>query len=67
MCILFAGSAILLSVVLFGLPVGMGFPFLVLGFVPLLLIPMVIFPIIGGLKANEGTAWKYPLSIEFFK
>ena len=27
----------------------------------------LVFPIIGALKANEGTVWKYPLSIQFFK
>jgi len=26
----------------------------------------VIFPIIGAMKCNEGTLWKYPLSIKFF-
>lgn len=26
----------------------------------------VIFPIIGAMKCNEGTLWKYPLSIQFF-
>ncbi|MDX1963493.1 MAG: DUF4870 domain-containing protein [Pirellulales bacterium] len=25
----------------------------------------IIFPIIGGIKANNGEAWKYPLLIEF--
>jgi uncharacterized Tic20 family protein len=27
----------------------------------------VIFPIVGGLKASNGEAWKYPLSITFLK
>jgi uncharacterized protein len=27
----------------------------------------VIFPIVGGIKANNGELWKYPLSIQFFK
>lgn len=27
----------------------------------------VVFPIIGGIKANDGIEWKYPLSIQFFK
>jgi uncharacterized Tic20 family protein len=26
----------------------------------------VIFPIIGAVKSNQGTLWKYPLSIQFF-
>ena len=31
-----------------------------------LLILMIVFPIIGGIKANEGIVWKYPLCISFF-
>jgi uncharacterized Tic20 family protein len=27
----------------------------------------IVFPIIGAVKANDGVAWKYPLSITFFK
>ena len=27
----------------------------------------VIFPIIGGVKASNGEAWKYPLTINFFR
>jgi uncharacterized protein len=27
----------------------------------------VVFPIIGGIKANNGENWKYPMSIEFVK
>lgn len=30
-------------------------------------IAAVVFPIIAGIKANEGTLWKYPLTIEFLK
>lgn len=32
-----------------------------------LLMLAVVFPIIGGLKANAGELWRYPLSIEFLK
>jgi uncharacterized Tic20 family protein len=35
--------------------------------VPVLVVLNIVFPIIGGLKANEGVVWKYPLSIPFFK
>jgi uncharacterized protein len=37
--------------------------------IPLLLalaVMHVVFPIIGAVKANEGQAWPYPLSIRFF-
>lgn len=27
----------------------------------------VIFPIIGGINANDGKLWKYPITIEFLK
>jgi uncharacterized protein len=43
--------------------------FVVVG-LPLLVILgalAVVFPIIGGIKANNGEVWKYPLSIPFFK
>jgi len=38
--------------------------------IPLLAVVFIlgiVFPIIGAVKANEGTVWKYPLSIRFFK
>jgi len=42
--------------------VFIGFPLLgVLGLLG------IIFPILGGIKANEGVVWKYPLSIAFLK
>ena len=43
--------------------------FIVIG-IPLLIvlgIVCVAFPIIGGIKANDGQLWKYPLSIQFLK
>ncbi len=38
--------------------------------IPLLIILgllALIFPIIGGVNANNGILWRYPLSIEFLK
>lgn len=32
-----------------------------------LLVMIVVFPVIGGIKANDGQVWKYPLTIEFIK
>ena len=32
-----------------------------------LAVVAVIFPIIGGIKANDGVLWKYPITIEFLK
>lgn len=54
-------SALIYSVVCFILT------FLLIGIflaIPLGIIA-IVFPIIGGIKANEGRAWKYPLSISF--
>ena len=30
-------------------------------------IMMIVFPIIGGIKANNGEFWEYPLTIKFLK
>jgi len=41
---------------------------LVLVGIPLLIalgVLAVVFPIVGGIKANNGETWKYPLSIQF--
>jgi uncharacterized protein len=38
----------------------------VLLFIPLILVG-IIFPVIAGLKANNGEVWKYPVSIPFLK
>jgi len=32
---------------------------------PILAILAIVFPIIGGIKANSGETWPYPLSIKF--
>jgi len=32
---------------------------------PILIILGIVFPIIGGIKANSGEIWPYPLSINF--
>lgn len=56
-------SAVIYSLIFFLLIV------LLIG-IPLLLalgIASVAFPIIGGIKANNGELWKYPLSLNFLK
>jgi uncharacterized protein len=43
--------------------------FVIIG-IPLVMVVAalgIVFPIIGGIKANSGEVWKYPLSIPFFK
>jgi hypothetical protein len=43
--------------------------FLIIG-IPMLIalgICTIVFPIVGGIKANHGEVWPYPLSIQFLK
>ena len=43
--------------------------FIIIG-IPLLFalaVVGIVFPIIGGIKANNGEVWPYPLSIKFFQ
>ena len=58
----------IISAVLYG--IGCVILLFVLVGIPLLLallILAVVFPIVGGIKANNGETWKYPLSIAFLK
>ena len=43
--------------------------FVVIGFFTLLAVAVlhIVFPIIGGVKANNGELWEYPLTIKFLK
>ena len=43
--------------------------FVLIGFLllPIVGIIGIIFPIIGGVKANNGELWEYPLTIKFLK
>ncbi len=43
-----------------------GLPLALLGGLVLSVLA-IAFPIIGGIRANEGTVWPYPLSIPFFQ
>jgi uncharacterized protein len=58
----------IISAIIYGIVCGLLF-FVFIG-LPLLIVLAalwIIFPIIGGIKANNGELWKYPLSIQFFK
>ena len=62
----FVGT-VLVSIVI-GFPLFLPIGMLFLGFILFLLgILMLVFPLIGAIRANEGVAWKYPLGIPFFK
>jgi uncharacterized Tic20 family protein len=54
--VLYLMVSVVLTFVLIGIPL-----LIVLG------ILGVVFPIIGGVKANSGEVWNYPLTIRFFK
>lgn len=54
-CIYGIGGAIL-TIIIIGIPV-----LIALGIVT------IIFPIVGGIKANNGEVWHYPLTIKFIK
>jgi uncharacterized protein len=43
--------------------------FVLVGFLTIIAVGLmgVIFPIIGGVKANNGELWEYPLTIKFLK
>lgn len=43
--------------------------FVLIGFLTILAAAImgIVFPIIGGIKANNGELWSYPLTIKFLK
>jgi hypothetical protein len=58
----------ILSVLIYSIVSGL-LCFVIIGFLllPLLGLLAVVFPIVGGIKANSGELWPYPLSINFCK
>lgn len=58
----------IISAIIYGV-VGFVLTFVLIGTLVLfaLLVVTIVFPIIGGIKANNGEVWKYPLTIEFLK
>lgn len=55
-CLIYGVVSFILTFVLIG----------ILGFIALAIMG-VVFPIIGGIKANNGELWEYPLTIKFLK
>lgn len=43
--------------------------FVLVGFLTILAVGLmgIVFPIIGGVKANNGELWEYPMTIKFIK
>lgn len=58
----------LISSVIYGV-ISLVLMFVLIGFLTgfALWIMMIVFPIIGGIKANNGELWEYPLTIKFLK
>jgi uncharacterized Tic20 family protein len=58
----------LISALLYGvLCIPLAFVFIGFFLALALAVLGIVFPIIGGIKANNGEVWKYPLSITFLK
>jgi len=55
-CTIYAIVAAILIIVVIGIPILIA-----------LVVVGIVFPIMGGIKANKGEFWKYPLSITFLK
>ncbi len=43
--------------------------FVLIGFLTILAVAImgIVFPIVGGIKANNGELWSYPMTIKFLK
>ena len=56
----------ILSAFIYGIVCGL-LCLVIIGFLllPVLAVLVIVFPIIGGIKANSGEVWPYPLSINF--
>jgi uncharacterized membrane protein len=57
----------IISGIIYAIVSGLLIPICGVGIVPLIALGVVaiVFPIIGGVKANNGEVWKYPLTISF--
>lgn len=53
--LIYYAAAALLSIIFIGIPLLLA-----------LVVVGIVFPIVGGIKANSGEIWVYPLSISFF-
>jgi uncharacterized Tic20 family protein len=58
----------IISSIIYGVVSGI-LAIVLIGFLGLLalIIMGIVFPIIGGIKANNGELWEYPLTIKFLK
>ncbi len=58
----------LISALIYG-AVSFVLAFVLIGFLGFIALAVVgiVFPIVGGIKANNGELWEYPLTIKFLK
>jgi uncharacterized Tic20 family protein len=58
----------MISVTIYGI-ISFLLIFVVVGILLIVIVGLlgIIFPIIGGIKANNGELWEYPLTIKFIK
>jgi uncharacterized protein len=54
--LIYGAIGAILTIVIIGIPI-----LIALGIIT------IIFPIVGGIKANNGEIWRYPLTINFIK
>jgi uncharacterized Tic20 family protein len=54
------------SLIYFGICFVACFVFVGVPMMALLFVAAIAFPLIGGLKANNGVVWEYPLTFRFF-
>jgi uncharacterized Tic20 family protein len=58
----------MISVTIYGF-VSILLMFVLIGFLTIIAVAIlgIVFPIIGGIKANNGELWQYPMTIKFLK
>ncbi len=61
------GISISISIMLTYVLIGFLFLIVLIPVMIILAVIGIVFPIIAGIRANDGILWKYPFSIPFFK
>ena len=58
----------MISITIYGI-ISILLMFVLIGFLLIIAVGLmgIIFPIVGGIKANNGEFWDYPLTIKFLK
>ena len=58
----------MISITIYGI-ISILLMFVLIGFLLIIAVGLmgIIFPIVGGIKANNGELWQYPLTLKFIK